>query len=378
MTDYENSPLLGRQAFWAQPLPLPADLRLTQLESVVVPRRGRGGESVFDVARLQAPSASVQLVVAYRAQVTARDALIAKRQLTSVIDDLRLRASGSGQGAHTYLPTLASDVVPKSVLEVCIREGLAVLDRRGTVVVHQGPLFVHVEGRAPVQRPTRVRLFTGRACRIVRFVLAHRGDRLKPQEVASGTQTSYAFTHGVLTKLERDGFVQRPSPRAGFRLRDGAGLLRAWIESGEATAVRVTPYFAPSTRPEALAEAASSARARGVTSIFTLASALKPDEVFVAGLPHGAFVSGDVEPFEQALKLQRTTPHNFWILRPDAASDTIASGIHAFTRDLPHGTAVAIPQLAVDFAATGGRGREQADHLLSLYAKGLPPPELDQ
>jgi hypothetical protein len=379
MTKKDRQPqALGRQAFWAQPPALPEDLRLTQLETIVAPRRGRGGEAVFDLARLQTPSASVVLVISFRSPASAQDVLTAKRQLTTIIEDLRLRAAGSGRGATTYVPTFASDVVPKSILEACVREGLAVLDRRGTIIAHQGPLFVHVEGRATVDRPSRIRIFSGRACRVVRFVLAHPGVRLKPQEVASGTQTSYAFTHGVLTKLERNGYLNRPSPRAGFRLRDGTALLRAWIDSGERTAVQVTPYFAPNTRPEALARAVASAREHGVGSIFTLASALEPGQVFASGLPHGAYVAGDTTPFEETLQLQRVTPHNFWILRADPASESTAGGLYAFKRTLPHGDAVALPQLAVDFAISGGRGKEQADHLLSLFAKSLPPPELDE
>jgi hypothetical protein len=40
------------------------------------------------------------------------------------------------------------------------------------------------------------------------------------------------------------------------------------------------------------------------------------------------------------------------------------------------GSAVALPLLAADFATIGGRGQEQADRLVELYAKSLPPPEL--
>lgn len=378
MTDNEDAPIAGRQAFWAHPPPLPPDLRLTQLDTIVAPRPGRGGESVFDVARLQTPSASIYLVVAFRSQVTAQDVPVARRHLTTVIDDLRQRASATTQGVHAYLPALASDVVPPAVLEACLREGLAVLDRKGTVVIHQGSIFVHIEGRGSVVRTSRVRVFAGRACRIVRFLLAYPGARHKPQTVASATQTSYAFTHGVLTRLLREGYLTRPSPRAGFRLGNAAGLLRAWVESGERTAASITPYNSPNTRPDALARAAAAARAQGVTSIFTLASALQTDEVFASGLPHGVYLSGDAEPFEQELQLRSTTPHNFWILRADPAADTAAGGIHAFTRALPHGEGVALPQLVVDFAVAGGRGKEQADFLLSLYAKSLPPPELEQ
>jgi len=99
--------------------------------------------------------------------------------------------------------------------------------------------------------------------------------------------------------------------------------------------------------------------------------------VFVAGLPHGVYVSGDVVPFEESLELKRTTPHNFLVLRADPAADTAAGGIYAFTRTLPHGYGVSLPQLAVDLAGVGGRGDEQSERLIEIFAKGLPPPELD-
>jgi len=377
ITETAHTANSGRNAFWAEPPPLPTGLRLTQLEPVVVPRRGRGGESVFDVARLQTPVATATLVIAFRSTLTPQDVLKFRDQLRTVIDDARLRGAGTSVAASTYIPTIATDVASASLLDACVREGIALLDRRGTLIVHQGPVYVHVVGHAAVERPTRVRLFSGKGCRIVRFLLAHPDLRVKPQEAASGAKASYAFAHGVLTKLEREGFVARKSPRSGFRLRDGAGLLRAWARSGEHTAARLTPYFAPNTRSEALAAAEKASRAEGVHSVFTLASALLAPEVFVSGLSHGAYVSGDVAPFEEALKLERATPHNFLVLHADPAADTASGGIYAFTRTLPHGQGVALPQLAVDFSGVGGRGTEQADRLIELYAKSLPPPEIE-
>lgn len=288
------------------------------------------------------------------------------------------RSAASPSAALPYLPVLATDAATKPFIDACVREGLGVIDRRGTLVLHGGPVYVHVEGHAPIERVSRVRLFSGKACRVLRALLAQPERRFKAQDVASGTQTSYAFAYDVLAKLEKDGYLTRSSPRAGFRVRDAVGLLKAWISSGERTAVRAIPYFAPNTRPEALEAAEAAARVSGVKAIFSLASALLPGEAFVSGLPHGAYVSGDVTPIETALRLERTTPHNFLVLRADAASDTAAGGIHAFTRRLPHGTGVALPQLASDFATVGGRGREQADRLVELYARALPAPEVDE
>jgi len=368
----------GRDLFWAQPPPLPTGLRLAQLESIVVPRRGRGGESVFDIARLQTPSASALLVIAFRSPATGKDALAARDQLRTVVDDLRRRSAATSTAGLPYLPVLATEVATPTVIDACVREGLGVIDRRGTVILHGGPVYVHVEGDTPVERTSRIRLFSGKGCRIVRTLLAQPGQRVRPADLASTARTSYAFAHGVLTKLERDGLVSRSSPRSGFLVRDSAGLLKAWISSGERTAVRVTPYFAPNTRPEALAAAEAAARASHVRTVFSLASALLPGEAFVAGLPHGLYVSGDVAPIEEALKLEpATTPHNFLVLRAEPAAETPDAGIYGFTRALEHGTGVALPQLAADFATVGGRGREQAERLVELYARALPPPELE-
>lgn len=98
----------------------------------------------------------------------------------------------------------------------------------------------------------------------------------------------------------------------------------------------------------------------------------------MAGLPHGLYVSGDVSPIEEALKLEpATTPHNFLVLRAEPAAETPDAGIYGFTRTLPYGAGVALPQLTSDFATAGGRGRDQAERLVDLYARALPPPELE-
>ncbi len=106
--------------------------------------------------------------------------------------------------------------------------------------------------------------------------------------------------------------------------------------------------------------------------MFTLASALLPDEVNVSGLPHGIYLGGDAAPVAAALGLRRITPHNFLVLRAEPAAESDAGGIYLLPRALPHGQGIAIPQLVVDFAQAGGRGPEQAEYLLESYAATLP------
>jgi hypothetical protein len=368
-----TEPPEGRDAFWADPPELPPGLRIARLESIVIPRVGPGGAAIYDLATLQAPAGSLTLLVSFRSPVLARDVVKVKAHLTAVIDERRRRQTSSTPAAVLpTVPAIATDVASPSVTEACIREGVALLDRKGTILVHAAPIYVHVVGRRRVERRSHGKLFGGKPCRIVRFLLHAPGRPFKVQEVANATESSYGYAHGVLTRLEREGFVTRPSPKGGYRLKDAAGLLRAWIESGELTAVTVEGYNAPATTPAALERAAEALRRAGVKGIFTLASALQPDELVASGLPHGIYLSGDPAPLVESLGLRRITPHNFLLLSSDPAGETDAGGIYFAPRTLPHGRGVALPQLAADFAAVGGRAREQAQHLLARYRDALP------
>jgi hypothetical protein len=357
----------GRQAFWAAPPLLPTGLRLQHQEAIAIPRRGRGGESTLDVARLTSPSGSVVLLLAYRSAPTPRDVLLTKALLAKASDQLRLRGRDAG-----LLPVLAADVASPAVVDLCLREGLGVVDRTGTVVLHQGPFFVHVLGTSRIQRDQRVRLFSGRARRVVRTLLVRPGERRAVRVIAEAAGVSFAFAFRVLGRLEREGFVERPSPRGGFALRDGAGLLRAWAASPDGSSSGISRYYAPNTRPEALARAAAAAAEQGVHVHFTLASGLLPEEVFVAGLPHGAYLSGDDRAFREALALEETTPHNFWILRGDPAGDVGPGGVAEGARALPYGSGVSLPQLAVDVAVVPARGLDAMERLLDVFARHLP------
>lgn len=362
----------GRDGFWAEVQQLPADLALLHQETLLVPRRGRGGESAIDLATLKAPAGQVALLVAYRSAPVPNDVLKAKAVLSAAVEQLRARGR---DGA--LVPVLAADVASRSVVELCAREGLGVVDRTGTVIIHQGPVFVHVLGTKRVQRDKQVSLFSGRARRVVRSLLVHPGRRFRVQALADLAGVSFAFAYRVLGRLEAEAYVERPSPRGGYALRDPAALLRAWATSPAGASAGVARFYAPNTRPEALARAAARAAEAGVLVRFTLASGLLPDERFVAGLPHGAYVSGDIRGFAEALGLEDTTPHNFWVFRGDPRADVGAGGVDEGARALDVGSGVSIAQLAVDVASVPGRGIDAMERLVDVYGKSLPPVPID-
>lgn len=353
-------------------LGLPAGLEITPLEPIVVPQRGPGGLTTLELADLRWSGSSVRLLVHFRVPLHGRDVPRLKARLEAVIEERRRRQQAMGRVPEVVLPGLVTDAAAPRLIEACVAANVALLDQRGTVIVHMPGAYIHAIGEGRVSRPSRARTFAGKGCRIVRLLLSDPATAHLGLELSKRSETSYGYTHAVLTRLEQEGYVTRSSPRSGFRTKDPAGLLRAWMESGERTAAVVEPFNAPATTMEALARADAARRAAGVSGVFALASALLPEEVHVSGLPHGMYLGGDIAPMIEALGLRRITPHNFLILRAEPAAESRAGGIYLAPRTLPHGLGVALPQLSVDFARAGGRGPEQAEHLLERYAAALP------
>ena len=147
--------------------------------------------------------------------------------------------------------------------------------------------------------------------------------------------------------------------------------MKEWIAHAAQTPLAPIPYYAPSTSIAALRAADDAIRAAGVNGIFTLASGLLPAEVHATALPHGLYLSGDHEAIAAALRLRRNTPHNFLVLRAEPAEETAAGGIYYGSRELPYGRGVCVPQLAVDLARLGGRGREQSEALVDQFASSV-------
>lgn len=362
-----------REDFWKNAPSLPRGVELLRQDVFVVPRTGPGGQSVYDLAEVRLAEVRVPVLVTYRAPLFPADVRLLRERLLATDEKLRQRESTHLLPSRR-VPLIATDSASSQVIDACEREEVALLDQRGTFFLRSGSTFIRVQGHAPSKRRPREPIFHGKGCRVVRVLLQSPGEAWTVRALSSLTQTSYAYAHGVIRKLVQDGYVEQVRRRAGVRLREPVALLRAWMESGEKTAVALEGFNAPSTTPELLTRGYADLMDQQVRAIYTLASALLPEERFVSGLPHGLYLTGSIETAIAAFGLRRMTPHNFWVLRAEPAAETEAGGIHHAVRRLSHGPGVALPQLAVDFSRSGGRGKEQANELVQRFARALPIP----
>ncbi len=360
-----------QELFWQEPLPLPRGVELRRQDSLVVPQRGPGGSAVYDLVQVLLPEDQVRVLMAYRASLVPADVPRLRERLLQLDKELQLRAVGRPL-PKPRAPMIATDVASTGLIETCEREGVALVDLKGTLVLRAGAAFIHVRGQGSFRRTPRTPVFHGKGCRVVRVLLNAPETLWTVRMLQEQTRTSYAYAHGVVTRLEQEAYLERTSRNAGWRVRNPAGLLRAWLFQGARTAAVVDGFNAPSTTAESLARGFSALAAEGIRGVFTLASGLRPEERFASALPHGLYLSGSVEPVIQAFGLRRMTPHNFLVLRPEVAAETEDGGIYFANRMLPHGPGVALPQLIADFHHTGGRGKEQAELLLERYLQALP------
>jgi hypothetical protein len=360
-----------REDFWAAPPQLPEAVVFFRQEACVVPRGGPGGYDVYDCAEIRLGAMHLPVLVAYRAPLRPVDVPVMGERLRAVAEQLRQRDTGKIPPQPIRLPLIATDVASLRVLEVCERTGVALIDQRGTILASAPGAFIKVQGRAPATRRARVPLFRGPGCRIVRVLLHAPHEARSILRLSQLSDTPYAFAQRVVRKLLVEGYVEAVGSRAGVRLRDAEGLLTGWLASNERTAAAVEAFNAPSTTPELLHKAFEELKGQGARAIFTLASALLPEERFVSGLPHGIYLTGPIDAAVQAFGLRRMTPHNFWVLRAEPAAETAAGGVYQMPRQLPHGSGVTIPQAAVDLHHSGGRGKEQAAELLRMYARDV-------
>jgi len=367
-----TSPGALQELFWRAPLPLPRGVELRRQDSLVVPQRGPGGLAIYDLAQVQLQEGQVPVLLAYRAPLFPADIPRLRSRLQQLDEQLRRRESTGRNLPVRRAPMIATDVASPGLIEACDREDVALVDLRGTLLLRHGVAFIRVQGQGQFRRPSRAPVFHGKGCRLVRVFLETPGERRTVRQLEEKTETGYAYAHGVVAQLEQAGYLERSSRKSGFRVRDPAGLLRAWLDSGQPTAATIEAFNAPSTTPETLQRGFDALSAEGIRSIFTLASGLKPEERFASGLPHGLYLSGSLEPVVHAFGLRRITPHNFLVMRPEVAAETEAGGIYFAPRQLPHGPSVALPQLIVDFHHSAGRGKEQAEVLLERYLKTLP------
>ncbi len=348
--------------FWNK-LSHPEELSITRPGFLLLKRAGPGGTDAAQLVTLESyEGVKSECIVVHREALQGKDIAPLRRRLREALE-IHVRRTKETHLLNAVI-AVSTPLASPAVRDACVREGVGLFDLSGTMLVHRGPVFLHVEGTKKVRRKQTTPLFRGGAARALRVLLAQPSERRSATELTTLANLSVSYCWRVLERLEADGFVSRRTPRSGYALTDPSALLRAWMNSGEKSWTAIESFNVTQTDAAFLGQVNRALLERGVDFAWTMSAAT--DERFVFGLPVGLYCSADVAALVKPLGLRKVTPFNFHVLRapPDAA--TKDGGVYL------SGTRVPLFQLIIDFHALGGRGEEQAEHLFEQWSRALP------
>lgn len=219
--------------------------------------------------------------------------------------------------------------------------------------------------RNPVAEPS---LFSAKASRIVRFLLAERKTLWTEGEIVGCTQgdivetteTSRGYVSRILGVLETEGYVERASYAGGrqalFRLKDFDRLLDAWVREDDfAKRVRRVEFSVLASDPVEIARQVRDAL-EGETFCFTqwmaawLRKPYTTPPVVSVYVPEGA-------PSRIELGRKVSGGGNLWLLVPEDP------GVFQLRQKEDGFPLVCDPQIYLDLAGAGLRGPEAAETL---------------
>jgi hypothetical protein len=134
--------------------------------------------------------------------------------------------------SRSAVPLIAVPFMGNVGRKVCEEAGVGWVDLSGNAHVTARGLKVLIDGR-PNQfrargRPSNV--FAPKSARIARWLLSHPGVGVTQREIARATSMDEGFVSRIVTRLEREGYIQRDD-RCAIRTKDESLLLDAWREA---------------------------------------------------------------------------------------------------------------------------------------------------
>lgn len=222
-----------------------------------------------------------------------------------------------------------------------------------------------IKFRNPVS-PTNV--FTAKASRIVRFLLAERKTLWTQDELVAYTQTSRGYVSRILGALVDEGYVEKSrysGRQASYRLKDFDRLLDAWAREDDfSKRVKRVEYSVLASDPIEIATQVKD-MLEGSPFYFTQWIAAWLRKPYTTPPVVSVYVPEEVlSRFELGRKV--SGGGNLWLLVPEDR------GVFQGERYVDDFPLVCDPQIYLDLVGSGLRGPEAADALRQWegFAKG--------
>lgn len=300
------------------------------------------------------------------------DAVLRLRDGSTIALELKSSAPSPGDDAHAGLIRVFAGA-PKSVQERLRERGQSFVDLKGTVHLSLPQMLIDRTGVRVAGFPAGPSVpfdaFSDRSSLIVRTLLGAEGQRDREwgiREIAAAAGVAPATATRVVRRLERDGAVQvsRSGRTARLRVTSARALFELWTRRYDWTRNSAVPFHAPVGDPIRFLR-----RAKGAFASRRWMLTLQAGAALVA--PHAAWdrihVYVDAESVRELQELghregwTQSNDGGLVLMKPYYRESVWHDG--RMLQDLPVASDL---QLALDLWYYPVRGREQAEHLLSV------------
>ncbi len=303
----------------------------------------RGGRRWDLLARVRWLGRSYALVAVIRRQLHPQTARLA-------ISELRAQVSA---GLDAY-PLLIAPFVSPATAAVCTAEQVGYADLAGNCRLAFGGIYIERRGQPnPARRRDELKsLFTPRAERVVRTLLAHPRRGWKLVDVASEAGVSLGHAHNVKRVLLQQELVDEAQD--GLRLVQPAALLESWA-AADRPPDQVVGAFSMDDLAEVEQRLSREGREPGRTYALTEFAAAIRYAPMVRHAWVSAYIAPPIEPWLEAVAARPVgSGANLRLILPRD------EGVFYDVRDCDGVQVVTPVQAYVDLVRTGGRGEEAA------------------
>src|SRR4029079_10000038 len=143
-------------------------------------------------------------------------------------------------------PVASSVYIGSQSAKILKDNGLGFVDLSGNCYLAFEHVLIEKDGKRNVRTSTRPlrSLFSPRATRVVRAVLAEPGRAWRLEELGKAAEVSLGHSHNVVKRLEDLRWVERDEAQR-IHLGKPADLIEAWSESYTYRSNEIASYFAP-------------------------------------------------------------------------------------------------------------------------------------
>ncbi len=321
-------------------------------------------DAIVQFTLKQLPTKPIKAIIELKSRLTPMVLEGAIHQLLRHRNELRR----AGSFDNLY-PMIAAPYISDSVQQRCKELGVGYIDLNGTFALIHDDAYVDVVRPATLfKNPQGIKnLFSGKSRRIIRMLLTnpHRPYRL--EKLASETQLSVGQVSQVTRRLQNEGLLDRTSE--GCVLTRPRKLLRLFTQELKRDYTQnriVLSAFSEQPPPQFAKFLHATCERRSIRHVFTLASALEPNERNVREDLTAAYISVSPDRLKEDLQLEAVGKGaNVLLMMPPDPDNTEAGGVFYRPRKLTTGLIGVNPvQLYVDFTLHGSRGEEQAEFLV--------------